>query len=67
MIYIETFTQEGITKRCKCQRDEIPFYKWNVYSNETNFHDQIYMTRGDFFKIANILRKKGSIQHMVEE
>ena len=62
-IVIAKSAQEGRRERRKRQRDEILFYKRIVHSNETDCHDQIRMSRGAFFKLANILRQKGSIEY----
>ena len=57
--------QEGRRAIRKRKRGEIPFYKRIIYSNETDCHDQIRMSRGAFFHLASILREKGSIKNTV--
>ncbi len=58
---IATVSQESRRSICKRKRGKIPFYKHIVYSNETNCHDQIRMSRQAFFHLADILKQKGSI------
>ena len=58
---IAAVAQEGRRSICKRKRGEIPFYKHIVYSNETDCHDQIRMSRQAFFRLVDILRQKGSI------
>ena len=60
---IAATTQEGRRAICKRKRDEIPFYKCVIYSNETDCHDQIQMSKQAFFHLADILRQEGSIKN----
>ena len=47
------------------RRAACPFFKRIIYSNDTDCHDQIRMTRGAFFKLANILRERGTFKDMI--
>ena len=42
---IAAIAEEGRRAICKHKRDEIPFYKRVIFSNETNYHDQIRMSK----------------------
>ena len=57
-------SQEARRHRNKRRRATCPFYKHIIHSNNTDFHDQICMSRVAFFCLAKILRQKGSIQDM---
>lgn len=60
-ISIATSAQEARRERRKRRRDEIPFYKTIIHSNEIHCHDQLRMTRSTFFRLSTILRQKGII------
>ena len=60
---IAATAEEGKRAICKRKRDEIPFYKRVIFSNETDCHDQIQMSKRAFFHLADILREKGTIKN----
>lgn len=64
-VSIAASAQEARRERRKRKRDEIPFYKRIIHSNETDCHDQIRMSRRDFFCLAKILRRNGSIKDTI--
>ena len=61
-VYIVASSQEARRHRRKRRRVACPFYNRIIHSNNTDCHDQIWMSRVAFFWLANILRQKGSIQ-----
>lgn len=64
-VYIVASHEEGRRKGNKKRRDTCPFYKCIIHYNHRDFHDQIRMSRAAFFRLAEILREKGSIQDTV--
>ena len=64
-VFIVAASEDARRYKCKKRRVFCPFYKCIIYSNETDCHDQIHMSRGEFFKLANILREKGSIKDTI--
>ena len=61
-VLIVASSQEARRHRNKRRRAACPFYKRIIHSTNTDCHDQIRMSRVAFFRLAKILRQKGSIQ-----
>ena len=64
-ILIVASYEDARRQRRKRRRAVCPFFKRIIYSNDTDCHDQIRMTRGAFFKLANILRERGTIKDTI--
>ena len=64
-MYIVASYEEGRRRGHKRRRATCPFYKRIIHSNHIDCHDQIHMSRVAFFRLAEILREKGSIQDTI--